>query len=348
MANFFTRLAERSLGLSPVVQPAIAPRFSSAPAMTDEVDSHWSRKAEHPSYPGASKSSVRVASPSPIFPVQEQHSPPEPDLFINLVQGSQPHSKLVPSQLSQSVLSKPSSGQPSVSAVQLSRPSQLIHPISDPSVRVASPSPIFPVQEQHSPPEPDLFINPVQGSQPHSKLAPSQLSQSVLPKPSSEQPIVSAAHAIAPVQSSVEESSQVASLKPFQVLRSREQISIASHPSLAIAPLNRAAPNASELVSDRLPVQPNLPQNRSDRRIESQQIPFAQSPDQINLRSAEPSPFPPVSAEPTAAPPTIRVSIGRVEVRAVMPTPPAPKIAPARSHPAVSLNDYLKQRGNKP
>jgi hypothetical protein len=41
--------------------------------------------------------------------------------------------------------------------------------------------------------------------------------------------------------------------------------------------------------------------------------------------------------------PTVRVTIGRVEVRAVMPPPPAPaKSAPAT--PRLSLGDYLKQR----
>lgn len=50
-------------------------------------------------------------------------------------------------------------------------------------------------------------------------------------------------------------------------------------------------------------------------------------------------------AEPPA-PPTIRVTIGRIEVRAVTPAPP---VAPApvrtpRAAPALSLEDYLKQR----
>jgi hypothetical protein len=48
--------------------------------------------------------------------------------------------------------------------------------------------------------------------------------------------------------------------------------------------------------------------------------------------------------EPPA--PTIRVNIGRIEVRAIMPppTPPARREMPARSSPTLSLDDYLKQR----
>ncbi|MCC6444421.1 MAG: hypothetical protein IT210_13330 [Armatimonadetes bacterium] len=44
-----------------------------------------------------------------------------------------------------------------------------------------------------------------------------------------------------------------------------------------------------------------------------------------------------------SGPPPIRVTIGRVEVRAVFP-PPRPKAEPAKSGPALSLEDYLKQR----
>lgn len=44
-------------------------------------------------------------------------------------------------------------------------------------------------------------------------------------------------------------------------------------------------------------------------------------------------------------PPTIRVTIGRVEVQAVMPPAPTPVYAPpARREPTLSLKDYLKQR----
>lgn len=43
--------------------------------------------------------------------------------------------------------------------------------------------------------------------------------------------------------------------------------------------------------------------------------------------------------------PTIQVNIGRVDVRAIMPTPASPtRKAPARPSLALSLEDYLKQR----
>ena len=49
--------------------------------------------------------------------------------------------------------------------------------------------------------------------------------------------------------------------------------------------------------------------------------------------------------------PTIRVDIGRIEVRAITPpppmSPPAQRTAPARPGTALSLDDYLKQRNGR-
>ncbi len=45
--------------------------------------------------------------------------------------------------------------------------------------------------------------------------------------------------------------------------------------------------------------------------------------------------------------PTIRVNIGRIEVRAVMPSAPAPRPKRPRAGPMLSLEDYLKQRNGR-
>ncbi len=54
------------------------------------------------------------------------------------------------------------------------------------------------------------------------------------------------------------------------------------------------------------------------------------------------------SADAFAPPvPAIRVTIGRVEVRAILPPAPAPRTVPSRSGSAPSLENYLKQRSGE-
>lgn len=275
MADFLTRLAERSLGLSPVMQPAIAPRFGSVPTMPDEVDRM--QFAEH-----------QANAP--------EMNAPEMNGEYRRDRSSIP------------VRSDPLENQPF--------------------------SPIFSGQEQLSTLEPDTAINPIQGqalSDIHQALSlpnqlPNQLSNqlsqpsSTLPEPNAQQPTLSAANSIAPDRLIREESSQSTSLEPFRVLRLHERISVESHPSLAIA------------------------QSRSETLIAPSEIPADSSSQQNPLVPGVVSEAP---ADRESSPPTIRVSIGRVEVRAIMPTAPPSKISPTRSRPAVSLNEYLKQRQGK-
>lgn len=60
----------------------------------------------------------------------------------------------------------------------------------------------------------------------------------------------------------------------------------------------------------------------------------------------ERGPQEPGVAAPEPPAPTIRVAIGRIEVRAITPppTPPTQRTTPTRPDPALSLDDYLKQR----
>jgi hypothetical protein len=71
------------------------------------------------------------------------------------------------------------------------------------------------------------------------------------------------------------------------------------------------------------------------------QPPVALGPVIATIRSSPP--IAPLPLVPTKAPPTINVTIGRVEVRAVMPHVTVPKPA-SRSAPKLSLEEYLKQR----
>jgi hypothetical protein len=66
------------------------------------------------------------------------------------------------------------------------------------------------------------------------------------------------------------------------------------------------------------------------------------APIQPQLSPAMPPPSPRINATPPPLP--IRISIGRVDVRAIMPAGPAKAAVPTRSKPALSLESYLKQR----
>lgn len=55
-------------------------------------------------------------------------------------------------------------------------------------------------------------------------------------------------------------------------------------------------------------------------------------------------PMPPIAQRVEQPAPTIRVTIGRIDVRAITPPAPAPRTPPASAKPALSLDDYLKQR----
>lgn len=65
---------------------------------------------------------------------------------------------------------------------------------------------------------------------------------------------------------------------------------------------------------------------------------------QVPSHQAEP---PLTEQRSSPAAPTIRVTIGRVEVRAVMPAQPAPRPARHKPSPSLSLEDYLKQRDGR-
>jgi len=94
--------------------------------------------------------------------------------------------------------------------------------------------------------------------------------------------------------------------------------------------------------------------------IPSQDKPFVAPATDVRPASLEPAASAPMTipfaatSRPAATPtgadaartpaPTIKITIGRVDVRAVMPAASAPPPAPAQRRPALSLDDYLKRR----
>jgi hypothetical protein len=121
----------------------------------------------------------------------------------------------------------------------------------------------------------------------------------------------------------------------------------------AAAPDRLAQPRPAELTS------PNTSPLNAVRFVESiaaadrefPETPTDPAPAHVSSPLAAPvaRPFQPAPYQipelPSASPsPAIRITIGRVEVRAIMPASPAPASRPPAPPPTLSLADYLKQR----
>jgi hypothetical protein len=104
----------------------------------------------------------------------------------------------------------------------------------------------------------------------------------------------------------------------------------------AITPAARVSPAVPERESPRSPDQPPTDALRRAPDVHVHVADRAVSP--VATPAAEEA-----RAETHPAP-VVRITIGRVEVRAIMPPAPAPRPAPARPAPALSLDDYLKQQ----
>jgi hypothetical protein len=95
------------------------------------------------------------------------------------------------------------------------------------------------------------------------------------------------------------------------------------------------------------PGTPDTPSRVIDRRVAFEMVPMP-GVEMVPVPGAVPVAFPAdqrrAAPEPSPTAPTIRVSIGRIEVRAIMPSvPPARHTPPAQSRPQLSLEDYLQQ-----
>jgi len=185
-----------------------------------------------------------------------------------------------------------------------------VEPVSRPQPAEASPVAVpaaAPLQPPAAPPVMDSAELAVKSS----TSSPRQ----TLPQPGSISPArhdVAAAAAPPPERSSTGELAAVPPPRPAHA-----PVAQIAAPPAAVLPAEPAV-RRGELA----PVRPRDPLRETARR-------------------SDPSGPQPSIAKP--APPSVRVSIGRVEVRAVFASPPSPARRPAAA-PAMALDDYLKQR----
>lgn len=173
--------------------------------------------------------------------------------------------------------------------------------------------------------------------------------------------------AIAHVSSTVlEDSSPVG---PQQAVRDARDTMPSPHPMNQLSPVDSRAdegprPESKPFVTQGKPVSrpdretsgPRGPESAGSRskiaRIGSQSVPSSRKPITLPSQAARPvqraEPIrrrdPADSVTAPSPSPTVRVTIGRVEVRAILPPPPpAARTAAVRSGPAPSLEEYLKR-----
>jgi len=323
MGNFLTRLSERTLGMAPVVQPMITPMFAPEPA-NHLTGLEWDSEAPGDPYPSARKTQPARDAPTGqredqgnVAPTTSKHHQETPDTR------SEPH--------------RPGEARSSERAVAFRQEDQRdLAPVESPR-RTPEPQPesshlsksdqperrtISEKEERRDPSQTTTRYfrtptKPLRGVGPDPTL-PGALStsQDALPESSPFSP------------SSAEGESGQAVFRPVRTL-------VGQGETLTSRPL--PGPQASldgAAVGSRATLNPPEPPD----------VPHPVTPRVVRPRLED---YPERgSQEPrVAAPelPTIRVAIGRIEVRAVTP-PPARWITPVRPGPLLSLDDYLKQR----
>jgi hypothetical protein len=317
MADFLTRLAERSQGESPAVQPLIAPRFTPTAHPPEQVDEApaWSEVQEEIRTPG-SRSAPRssnlahqdetVTSPEDrgtVFPYAKEPSSETPDF-----RSAPPH--------------RGADAAPAIAADYPDVPEIESKPgPSSRSTTAADPVPTTPANRR----SPESVV-PERGS---------PFDAQPRPRPAAEP---------APVEFE-------APASPASHLASPHTQTGVASPAKGVS--GRAAPDSAERLVEREVGPGRAPEPLARTQTVGPEVGTASvvpgppgpvrdtpQPADTGVRSERGLlEGPPASRE---EPPPIRVNIGRIEVRAVTPPPAPPRRDPSPAK--LSLDDYLRQR----
>jgi hypothetical protein len=362
MTDFVTRLAERTLGLASAVRPLVVSRFAPGPAVVDHAgevipdvqSQEVERKsvgAEIPSFPGRGmpiRLRQTVSTPSlvsqeaPAVPVQTQIRQAAQDIrpplarraILNRAEqaGVAPSPVApVPDGETEPALNRPERETPA----QLPRLVSTSSPVSPPKETRSQTMRVSPVRGGPDTGSlPERPVEPDAEGQGHVSLAPSR------DLPATGKPTTSHPPALIP-----ESFPTIPLLVPPRDLPvTVDQQAISGPP--AETPDGVAGPQGpSEMflsgqgrLLERQPVAafPGS-QETSTLALVRPNVTARQERARAVLGRREKT-----LSGPSSSPPAVRVTIGRVEVRAVQPPAPPPPSAPRG--PALSLDDYLKQR----
>jgi hypothetical protein len=360
MADFFTRLAERSLGNAPVTQPLIAPRFAPGPALVGETPAGLEQEetvesagdvtqafleretlvdASPPASPHFRLVSSERALPS-VMPNRAQHETADtrPTLGHHVESSINESGKTSPS-LTPTALRAVRESEPPLAPRVESDVEQEAHGTASPvlqNVRAASQRPTpdirsVPRRSAESGPKGPIDDSPFRrevGSEVPGTFAPiSRLvrfedlpvgDRSTGDSLAALEPLIREKHGSRPPTEPTPETPKDVSesQRGLKALYPEHRQVLERRPSAA-SPQKPFAPRF---------IRPSVVAHRETARLMSGEH-------EATLK------------EPLSSTPTIRVTIGRVEVRAIQPPmSPQPRTTPARRGPALSLNDYLKQR----
>ena len=273
--DFFTRLAERTLGIALLAQPVIAPAFAPEPGVSTATGDGFFEWAEASQVSAEPAPSGAAAIPSPagesLRPVSGADS---------------------------SVLVPAARIQPEGMSARPERTGRLTASRPDSPETPASPA-TFPLQTTASSQVPSLGDGPLEDR----------------------------GHTLSVRSSSVEQAAFAQTREPARLLVPKMRL--AEQPEERGEPIDER--QARLLVPDRT-------------RNPGLAIPFEAANNSARRESLQPAQADLTNLEASHQPPTIRITIGRVEVRAVQAPPTAPARPAPRPAPALSLADYLKGR----
>lgn len=380
MTDFLQRLAERTLGLTPVVQPIIAPMFAPGPTIPGstpaalEVDEFVESP---PSTRSRGQGTIRPASPAPVTNKTQQPTvPPVSPPVTQHAAATNTTVSLSPAQDAPSpeIASRPIARQDHTTGQNVGtvRPGNSL--VTEPGIVRT------PLQEM----PPAKVMNQVveshpqetAGADPHvpvtaiHRLVPVDQSEAthtarqdetaLTPEFTNRQPesaggpwIVRERRLIVPVE-------QQGQSRPEQAGQN-EGGSLSRQQAISFSEVENGAENAPQLPSfirNDSPTQgsqgllvPTMPEQRGPTTRQATQLAGTltyatavvaepRQPAQITRQAREQRPAGTVETPPDV--PTIRVTIGRVDVRAIT-APATTRPKPSRSAPALSLDEYTRQ-----
>ena len=332
MSDYLTRLVERSLGLAPRIEPLIASINAPSDHMLREEVELSAASESSPAAkietlpqdrPGVAVDAPAVETPSRTEDRLPRASSPPSESQAEIPIEEKSDDRIQPAELYPGVPSQqtPSASRPEAVEITATPPDLSPLPRTTPIVshgmaqNVVQPEIVEPLVRAESPMESQGKTPPV--------IRPE------IVKPQ----IIDRVEAAAPAEESP-------SLPRPAITASKKTTQPAIQPEI-ISPL---APAATPLlpVVESSATEPSLLPNGTTTASNKTAQPAVQ-PEIISPLKPAAAPFLPARATSPDEPPAIHVTIGRVEVRAIMPAPATPKAA-SPAAPKLSLKEYLKQR----